>query len=113
MNAFNKKAAQRIAAISLLLAIVTPPASADDRRDHDTARQALAAGEILPLRTVLERLERSHPGEVLEVELEEKSGRWVYKVKLLQPGAGMRKLRIDARHGTILEDRQRRTEDER
>jgi uncharacterized membrane protein YkoI len=97
----------------IFCALLASPAFADDRRDHETARQALAAGEILPLRTVLERLERSHPGEVLEVELEEKSGRWVYEVKLLQAGAGMRKVRIDARLGTVIADKQRRGEGDR
>jgi hypothetical protein len=39
-------------------------------RSHDRARQAVEAGEILPLRTVLERVERDYPGQVLDVELE-------------------------------------------
>ncbi len=38
--------------------------------DHDRARQALEAGEVLPLRTILDRVEREYPGQVLEVELE-------------------------------------------
>ena len=58
--------------------------------DHDRARQALEAGEVLPLGTILERVERDHPGQVLDVELElEKHDgveRWVYEVKLLRTG---------------------------
>jgi uncharacterized membrane protein YkoI len=42
--------------------------------DHDRARQALEAGEVLPLRTILERVEREYPGQVLEVELERDRG---------------------------------------
>jgi uncharacterized membrane protein YkoI len=86
-----------------LLAGIATTALADDRRDHERARQALLAGEILPLRTVLERIEQTHPGEVLEVELEQESGRWIYEVKLLGRDSGRKKLIIDARNAALLE----------
>ena len=86
-----------------LLAGIATTAVADDRRDHERARQALLAGEILPLRTVLERIEQTHPGEVLEVELEQASGRWIYEVKLLGRDSGRKKLIIDARNAALLE----------
>mgnify|MGYP000685699465 CR=1 FL=1 len=43
-------------------------------------------GQVLPLGTVLERLAREHPGQVLKVELESERGRWIYEVRLLQSG---------------------------
>ena len=46
----------------------------------------------MPLRTVLERLEREHPGQVLDVELEDEDGRLVYEVKLLQSDGQLVKL---------------------
>lgn len=74
--------------------------------DHDRARQALEAGEVLPLGTILTRLERDHPGQVLDVELEhEKYGdvaRWIYEVKLLRKGGVLVKLEVDARTGTVI-----------
>ena len=82
-------------------------ARADDK-DHELARRALQAGEVLPLRTLLERLAATHPGEVLEVELERDDGRWIYELKLLQPGGELRKLKLDARSGELLQDRLRR-----
>lgn len=73
---------------------------------HDRARQALEAGEVLPLRTILERVERQHPGQVVDVELERErgnaGGRWVYEVKVLRSGGSLVKLKVDARDGTIL-----------
>ncbi len=89
-------------ALLILLAALAGPALGDDRRDHELAREALASGQILPLRTVLERIRKDHPGEALEVELEEKSGRWVYKVKMLRPDGGVSKLRLDARDASLL-----------
>ena len=55
-----------------------------------------------------ERLAATHPGEVLEVELERDDGRWIYELKLLQPGGELRKLKLDARSGELLQDRLRR-----
>lgn len=92
-------------ALLMLLAALAGPALGDDRRDHEMAREALAAGQILPLRTVLERIRKDYPGEALEVELEEKSGRWIYKVKMLRPDGGVSKLRLDARDASLLGSR--------
>lgn len=103
--------ALRLAACALCLALghVALPAWADGRQDHEIARRALAAGEILPLRTLLQRLERTHPGEVLEVELDQKSGRWIYEVKLLGNDGGVSKLLLDASDATLIETRGRRS----
>lgn len=82
-------------------------AQADDRRDHDRARAALKAGEVLPLQEVLEKVQRSHPGELLEVELEREDGRWVYELKLLQSGGRLLRLDVDAKTAAVLKSRQR------
>lgn len=81
-------------------------AHADD--DHNRARQALEAGEILPLARVLERVEQRYPGQVIDVELErDHDGRWIYEVKVLQRGGSLIKLKVDARDGTVLDSRAR------
>lgn len=96
----------RLATLLVLLAgAALPPARADS--DHDRARAALQAGQVLPLKTVLERLEREHPGQVLEVELEPEHGRWVYEVRLLQDDGRLVKLELDAGTGTLLKRRER------
>jgi uncharacterized membrane protein YkoI len=77
--------------------------------DHDRARQALEAGEILPLRTILDRVERAYPGQVIDVELERDpaSPRWIYEIKVLQGGGTLLRLKVDARDGTILSRKER------
>jgi len=83
-------------------------APAGESGDHDRAREAVASGQILPLREILARLERERPGrQVLEVELERSGGRWIYELKLLQPGGVMQRLKIDARSGVALPARGR------
>lgn len=84
-----------------------PLAHADSDHDHDRARAALQAGQVLPLKTVLERLERTQPGQVLEVELEQESGVWVYEIKLLKPGGQLVRLALDARSAEPVGSRER------
>ncbi len=103
----------RLAAL-LGLALVAGVAPAHDDDDHERARAAVQAGQALPLRSVLERLARSHPGQVLDVELEAAEAHdgpasppWIYKIKLLQPDGRLLKLKVDARSGAVLAERRR------
>ena len=61
---------------------------------------------MLPLRAILEQVEREYPGQVIDVELERKqenSGeRWIYEIKVLRTGGSLIKLKVDARNGTVL-----------
>jgi hypothetical protein len=79
----------------------------DRERDHERARAAVQAGQVLPLATLLQQLQRSHPGQVLEVELERDDGRWIYELKLLQGGGQLLKLELDAATGQVLKARSR------
>ena len=90
-------------------------ASAIASEDHDRARKALEAGEVLPLRTILERVEREFPGQVVDVELERRheranaggAGRWIYEIKLLRTNGALVKLKLDARDGTLINQKGR------
>lgn len=90
---------------ALLCALAWPVAQAGD--DHEQAHRAVQAGEVMPLRGVLERLEREHPGQVLDVELERDGGRWVYEIKLLQAGGQRVKLKLDARTAELIQRKDR------
>lgn len=75
--------------------------------DHDRARKAVEAGEVLPLKSILERVERDYPGQVMEVELDRENGRWLYEFKILRSGGSLLKLKVDARDGTPLGKKER------
>ena len=93
---------------TLLAAVLAaPPATADGRRDHERARAAVQAGEVMPLAKVLEHLAATHPGQVLEVELERDEGRWLYEVRLLHRDGRLMKLKLDARTAKVLSERTR------
>lgn len=87
---------------SMFLLGLTLPVHAVDANDHDRARKALEAGEILPLSTVLEKIRQETPGQVMAVELERKHNQWVYEVKVLHPGGALVKHLVDARDGKPL-----------
>jgi uncharacterized membrane protein YkoI len=87
--------------IMLVLSVMGASYAADNA-DHERARQAAEAGDVLPLRTILDRVEREYPGQVMEVELDREKGEWVYEIKLLRKGGILMKLKIQARDGIIL-----------
>ena len=96
--------------IFLLLAsigVTAGPMALAGMRDHETARQALAAGEIMPLAALLEKIRHDHPGDVIETELERKrwngQERWVYELKILSPQGAVSELYLDARQGDVLQ----------
>ncbi len=108
------RSAARLRLVAVLSAAFTlAVAHADGKGDHERARAAVQTGQVLPLRTLLERLERSHPGQVLEVELEQEEGRWIYEVSLLQPGGQLLKLELDARTAEVLKSRRKGERDRR
>ncbi|HUW24936.1 MAG TPA: PepSY domain-containing protein [Gallionella sp.] len=100
------------AAVLVLALLCAGSIQAGDAHDQDRARQALEAGEILPLRTILEKIERDYPGQVMEVDLERKESRWIYEVKVLRMGGTLIKLKYDARDGALLGAKTREEKDQ-
>jgi len=76
--------------------------------DHDLARQALQQGKVLPLRTVLDKVEREHQGQVLKIEFEQEDGRFIYEIRLLQQDGRLVKLEVDASSGQVLKIKRKR-----
>lgn len=87
---------------ALLLPVLPALADGGDHHDHERARRALEAGDILPLATLLERTGVEATGRLLEVELEREDGRLVYELKVLTPQGRVIEHYVDARSGTIL-----------
>ena len=78
------------------------PTWAHEHGDHDRARQALEQGKVLPLRAVLDTIEREYQGQVLKIEFEQEGGRFIYEIRLLQRDGRMAKLEVDAVDGRVL-----------
>lgn len=94
---------------ALLLSFAFVSSSLADKGDHYRSRQALQAGEIMPLSSILEKVEQQYPGQVLEVELERypqqsaESPAWFYEVKVLPTSGRLQKIRVNAKTGEMIE----------
>ena len=88
--------------VACALGVGTALHADDGGHDHDRARQALEQGQVLPLRTVLDRIEREYQGQALKVEFERDDGRFIYEIRLLQRDGRLVKLKVDAVDGRVL-----------
>ena len=88
--------------LGVLACALVVPGWAHEHGDHDRARQALEQGKVLPLRTVLDKIERDYQGQVLKIEFEQDDGRFIYEIRLLQRDGRMAKLEVDAVDGRVL-----------
>jgi len=109
MNVMNRNMIRGPKTIIVAITTFFMMVSAHSGSDHDQARSALLRGEIMPLKQLLERLETTHPGQILEVELEREGNRWRYEVKILQTEGKLLKLDVDAVSGEVLRQRDRPT----
>ena len=103
MNALRRPFVLMALAVAAATAGTAAQAAERGHGDHDLARQALERGQVLPLRTVLEKVEREYQGQVLKVEFELDDGRFLYEIRLLQQDGRMAKLKIDAVDGRVLQ----------
>lgn len=103
MNALHRPFVLMALAVAAATAGTAAQAAERGHGDHDLARQALERGQVLPLRTVLEKVEREYQGQVLKVEFEHDDGRFIYEIRLLQQDGRRAKLKIDAVDGRVLQ----------
>jgi uncharacterized membrane protein YkoI len=89
-----------LAAVVVLLAVAVPAISDDD--DHVLARELLRDGRILPLAEVIAGVKGQVPGQLLEVELENEHGVYVYELKILTPEGHVQEVEANAATGKIL-----------
>ena len=75
----------------------------DDDKDEDNgsseankARDAVAQGKAVTLSALVAFLKKTYPGKVLDVDLKRSSGRYEYRVKILQASGKVVRLRLDA-----------------
>ncbi|VVP65380.1 hypothetical protein PS918_00105 [Pseudomonas fluorescens] len=75
--------------------------------DQDEALRLRQQGVILPLEQVLHNALDRYPGaKLLEAELEEKHGLYMYEVELLTAEGVVRELDLDAATGRLLKDKE-------
>jgi len=73
--------------------------------DYDRAQRLREAGEILPLESILQKLQTRQPGKVLEVELENEHDLLIYEIELLDSNGKVWEVRINAKTGERLQQK--------
>jgi uncharacterized membrane protein YkoI len=91
----------RVVRVAISLVLITGPARAIlAGEDQDHARRLKEAGDILPLETLIERVRRErHPGRLIEAELEERAGRYLYELEFVDEKGVVWEFFYDARTG--------------
>lgn len=94
---------RRVVLLALLSSIaISGLAWADDDDDHDRARRAVEEGDVLPLARILDILRGELGGELVDVEFEEKEGRFVYELKVVTPSGRLTEIDVDAANAKVL-----------
>ncbi|MFQ6405685.1 PepSY domain-containing protein [Methylophilus sp. 'Pure River'] len=89
------------ALVLVLLALVYLP-RADSGESPANAGRLSAKGDILSLEKISQKARSYKPGEILEVELEKKHGRYIYEVEILDAASQVWELKLDAKSGQLL-----------
>ena len=95
--------------LPLLLAalLAATPALAGRDLDQDEALRLRREGVIQPLDALIQPLLERYPGaRLLEAELEEEHGRFIYELELLTRQGVVREIELDAGTGTLLKDKE-------
>lgn len=93
---------------AVLAIVVSAILAAVPARAHGLSAERVRAlverGEILALEEILKRNEASLGGRIIEIEIEQKRGAYVYEIKVLRPDGRYRELKIDARTGALVRE---------
>lgn len=70
--------------------------------DADEARELKQSGQIMSLETLIAQLRQDYPGQIIEIELDDRDDRYVYDIELVDDEGVVIELRIDAATGEVL-----------
>lgn len=74
---------------------------ADDVSQY-TARKLVSSGQILPLEEIHEKAQLIKPGKIIETELENKKGKYIYEIELVDDTGLVWELKFDANTGNLI-----------
>lgn len=98
-----------LALVFLVSFSMAPPIGAqadddDDALEHEEARKALEQGLVRPLEEIIAEARKHVQGDLIEVELEQEDGRYIYELEFIQPSGQIIELQLDAKSMAIIED---------
>jgi uncharacterized protein YpmB len=60
------------------------------------------SGKIMPLEDLIKQVRRDYPGRIIEIELDEEDGRYIYELELVDENGVVWDLDVDAKTGQVL-----------
>lgn len=90
----------RITALVTMAFMISTPSLADV--GYKEARRLTESGAILPLGTLLPKIQAQQPGTILELELERHKKRYIYEFEILDEQGAVWEFKMDAATGEIL-----------
>jgi uncharacterized membrane protein YkoI len=93
---------RRSVLIAFVATVLMAPFARADDDDHEHARRALERGDVLPLAQILDIVGGRLGGQLVDVEFDEKDGRFVYELKVMSPGGRLSEIEVDAATAAIL-----------
>lgn len=88
------------ALLPLLLVVVSGLSMAGDQ---DAVRRAVAEGRLRPLAEIIDTVQARYPGRIVDVELEQRRGTYVYEIEILMPDRSKVEVKVDGASGVILD----------
>lgn len=90
-----------LACLAAAVLLAAAPAAADS--DQDRAREAVQSGQVKPLNQILKAVRRQYKGEVLDAQLLDLGGAWIYRVRLLTKEGQVLDIGVDGQSGQIVD----------
>ena len=101
-----KTVLKRLAMLGLCGCVLGSPLAAhaetDEDGDHDRARDLYERGEIKGLSNILRVVHAAAPGDIVDVDLIQVGGRWVYRFQIIAADGRRRIVDVDAGAGVLL-----------
>jgi uncharacterized membrane protein YkoI len=88
--------------IALVVGLSIGTTALADNLNPDRVRALVERGEILPLEEILKRNQLETSGRIIQIEIEQKRGAYVYEIKVLRPDGRYREIKVDARTGVVV-----------
>lgn len=90
----------------LILAVLLQTGTSQAGDEHNEAHKMHSAGDIVSLESILDTMKGIRAGKIIETELEEKDGRYVYELELVDADGQVWEYNFDARTGKLLKHEQ-------
>lgn len=90
-----------LACFAAVFLLAAAPARADS--DQDRAREAVQSGQVKPLNQILKAVRKQYKGEVLDAQLLDLGGTWIYRVRILTKDGQVLDVGVDGQSGQIID----------